>query len=56
MLLTLFVLLMILWLTGLFSSYTIGGFIHFLLVLALLAMLLEIITAPRRVSATIEEG
>jgi hypothetical protein len=44
MLLTLFVVLLLLWLIGLFSSITIGGFIHVLLVLALLALIFEWVT------------
>ncbi len=35
MLWTIFVILLVLWLVGLVSSYTMGGFIHLLLVLAL---------------------
>jgi hypothetical protein len=37
MLWTLFVILLVLWLVGVVSSYTMGGFIHLLLVLALIA-------------------
>jgi hypothetical protein len=43
MLWTIFVLLMILWLLGMVSSYTLGGFIHILLVLALATVLIRII-------------
>ncbi len=35
MLWTIFVILLVLWLLGLVSSYTLGGFIHLLLVIAL---------------------
>ena len=39
MLWTIFVILLVLWLVGVVSSYTLGGFIHLLLVLAWLATL-----------------
>jgi hypothetical protein len=43
MLWTVFVLLMILWLLGMVSSYTLGGFIHVLLLLAIGTVLIRII-------------
>ena len=43
MLWTIFVLLLLLWLLGMVSSYTLGGFIHILLVLAIAAVLIRII-------------
>jgi len=43
MLWTIAVLLLILWLLGMVSSYTLGGFIHILLVLAVIAVLIRII-------------
>jgi hypothetical protein len=43
MLWTIFVILLVLWLIGVVSSYTLGGFIHILLVLALVVLLLRII-------------
>jgi len=43
MLWTIFVILMILWLLGMVSSYTLGGFIHILLVLAVVAVLIRLI-------------
>ncbi len=43
MLWTLFVVLLILWLLGMVSSYTIGGFIHLLLVIAVVVLLIRII-------------
>jgi uncharacterized protein DUF5670 len=43
MLWTLFVILVILWLLGMVSSYTLGGFIHLLLVLAIGLILIRII-------------
>lgn len=47
MLWTIFVVLSVLWLLGLVSSYTIGGFIHILLVLALVVLLINIIGGRR---------
>lgn len=44
MLHTIAVILLILWLLGLVSSYTIGGFIHILLVVALVMFLVQIIS------------
>jgi Family of unknown function (DUF5670) len=44
MLWTLFVILFILWLLGMVSSYTLGGFIHILLVLAVVALVVQLIT------------
>jgi len=43
MLWTIFLLLMILWLLGMVSSYTLGGFIHILLILAIATVLIRII-------------
>jgi asparagine N-glycosylation enzyme membrane subunit Stt3 len=43
MLWTIAALLLILWLLGMVSSYTLGGFIHILLVLAVIAVLIRII-------------
>ena len=43
MLYTIAVVLIILWLLGLITSYTIGGFIHILLVIAIIVILLRII-------------
>lgn len=43
MLYTIAVVLLILWLLGLVTSYTIGGFIHVLLVVAVIVLLLRII-------------
>jgi hypothetical protein len=47
MLWTLFVILLVLWLLGMVSSYTMGGFIHILLVLALVAVLVQLISGRR---------
>jgi hypothetical protein len=43
MLWTIAVLLLILWLLGMVSSYTLGGFIHILLVLAIITVLIRVI-------------
>ena len=43
MLWTIFLLLMILWVLGMVSAYTLGGFIHILLLLAIAAVLIRII-------------
>jgi hypothetical protein len=43
MLWTIAVVLLILWLLGMVSSYTLGGFIHILLVLAVVAILIRLI-------------
>ncbi len=47
MLWTIAVILAILWLLGLVSSYTMGGFIHLLLVLAVVVVLVQIIQGRR---------
>ena len=44
MLYTIAVVLLVLWLLGLVSSYTIGGFIHILLVVAIVLILLRVIS------------
>jgi hypothetical protein len=43
MLWTLFVVLLVLWLLGVVSSYTLGGFIHILLILAIAIVLIRVI-------------
>lgn len=43
MLMTIFVLLIVLWLLGVVSSYTLGGFIHLLLILAIGVILIRLI-------------
>jgi len=43
MLWTIAVVLLVLWLLGMVSSYTLGGFIHILLVLAIIAVLVRLI-------------
>jgi hypothetical protein len=47
MLWTLFVVLMVLWLLGMVSSYTLGGFIHILLLLAVVALVFQLISGRR---------
>ncbi|MBK9606831.1 MAG: lmo0937 family membrane protein [Betaproteobacteria bacterium] len=47
MLYTIAVILLILWLLGLVSSYTMGGFIHVLLVIAVVVILVKLITGRR---------
>lgn len=49
MLWTIFVVLLVLWLLGMVSSYTMGGFIHILLVLALVALVFQLISGRRTV-------
>ncbi len=44
MLWTLFLILLVMWLLGMVSSYTLGGFIHILLVVAIVVLLLRIIS------------
>jgi asparagine N-glycosylation enzyme membrane subunit Stt3 len=46
---TIFVILMVLWLLGMVSSYTLGGFIHILLVLAIVVVLIRVIQGRRPV-------
>ncbi len=47
MLWTIFVILLVLWLIGVVSSYTLGGFIHILLVLALVVLVIQLLTGRR---------
>jgi len=49
MLWTIFVILLVLWLVGVVSSYTLGGFIHLLLVIALVVLLIQLISGRRPV-------
>ncbi len=49
MLWTIFVILLVLWLLGMITSYTMGGFIHLLLVLAIVVVLIRIIQGRRPV-------
>jgi hypothetical protein len=47
MLWTIFVVLLVLWLLGLVSSYTLGGFIHILLVLAVIVLVINLLSGRR---------
>lgn len=47
MLYTIAVILIVLWLLGLVTSYTIGGFIHILLVIAVVVILLRVISGRK---------
>jgi hypothetical protein len=47
MLETIIVVLLLLWVLGLVSSYTMGGFIHLLLIIALIAIMLRVIQGRR---------
>jgi hypothetical protein len=46
---TIFVILVVLWLLGLISGHTIGGFIHILLVIAIVVVLIRVIQGRRPV-------
>jgi len=48
MLWTIFVILLVLWLLGLITSYTLGGFIHLLLVLALIVLVINLLSGRTR--------
>ena len=47
MLWTIFVILLVLWLLGMVTSYTMGGFIHILLIVALAIILIRVIQVRR---------
>lgn len=47
MLYTIAVVLLLLWLLGLVTSYTIGGFIHILLVVAIIVILIRVINGQK---------
>ena len=47
MLLTIAVILLILWALGLVTSYTLGGFIHILLLIALVAIVVNLVSGRR---------
>jgi hypothetical protein len=49
MLWTIFVILLVLWALGLVSSYTLGGYIHILLIVAIAVVLIRIIQGRRPV-------
>jgi hypothetical protein len=48
MLLTIAIILIVLWLLGLISSYTLGGWIHLLLIAAIIAFVVQLFMGPRR--------
>ncbi len=50
MLYTIAVILLVLWLLGLVSGYTIGGFVHVLLVIAIIMVLVNLISGRRRLN------
>ena len=47
MLWTIFVILLVMWMLGMVSAYTMGGFIHILLLLAVVAVLIQLINGRR---------
>jgi uncharacterized membrane protein YtjA (UPF0391 family) len=47
MLWTIFVILLILWLLGLVSGYTMGGFVHILLVVAIIVLVVRLVQGRR---------
>ena len=47
MLYTIAVILLVLWVLGLVTSYTMGGFIHILIILAIIAVLVQVIQGRR---------
>jgi hypothetical protein len=47
MLWTIFVILLVLWLLGLVTSYTMGGFVHVLLVIAVVVLVVQLIQGRR---------
>ncbi|HTF33809.1 MAG TPA: lmo0937 family membrane protein [Myxococcota bacterium] len=49
MLWTIFVVLLVLWLLGLVSSYTLGGYIHILLVIAVVVLVFNLIQGRRTI-------
>jgi hypothetical protein len=49
MLWTILVVLLVLWLLGVVSSYTVGGFIHILLVIALVILIINLLSGRRTV-------
>ena len=47
MLWTIFVILLVLWLLGMITSYTMGGFIHILLVIAVIILIVRLVSGRR---------
>jgi|KBSMisStandDraft_5_1062788.scaffolds.fasta_scaffold18540_2 hypothetical protein len=50
MLWTIFVILLVLWLSGLVTSYTMGGFVHVLLVIAVVILVIQLVQGRRGLS------
>ena len=48
MLLTLAVILIVLWLFGMITSYTLGGWLHLLLIVAIIAFVVRLVAGPPR--------
>jgi hypothetical protein len=49
MLWTIFVILLVLWLLGLVTSYTLGGFVHILLILAVVVLVIQLLQGRRSI-------
>ena len=49
MLWTIFVILLVLWLLGLVTTYTLGGFIHILLLLAVVVLVIQLVSGRRAI-------
>jgi hypothetical protein len=49
MLWTVFVILLVLWLLGLVTSYTFGGFVHILLILAVVVLVFQLVAGRRTI-------
>jgi hypothetical protein len=49
MLWTIFVILLVMWLLGLVTAYTFGGFVHILLVLAVVVLVIQLLSGRRAV-------
>jgi hypothetical protein len=47
MLWTIFVILLVMWLLGLVSSYTLGGYLHLLLLVAVIVLIVNLVTGRR---------
>jgi hypothetical protein len=47
MLWTIFVILLVMWLLGLVTAYTFGGFVHILLVLAVVVLVIQLLSGRR---------
>jgi len=49
MLWTIFVILLVMWLLGLVTAYTFGGFVHILLVLAVIVLVFQLLSGRRTI-------